>query len=224
VLIWFLSFGSCFLFSRFRCQVQEVTRNFRPRHFSGIFKRFVLILNHYVSGKKILLAVTGSIAAYKSILLVRLLVKAGADVKVVMTPAAKDFVSPLTLSTLSKNPVVSDLFNNESWSNHVEMGRWADVMVVAPLSCNTLAKMANGLCDNMLLATYLSATCPVVVAPAMDEDMWHHPIPGRTCKSWNHSAIRSFPSRKANWPAVFMAMAEWQSRRPLCVSWKRIFF
>jgi phosphopantothenoylcysteine decarboxylase/phosphopantothenate--cysteine ligase len=126
-------------------------------------------------GKKILLAVTGSIAAYKSILLVRLLVKAGADVKVVMTPAAKDFVSPLTLSTLSKNPVVSDLFNNESWSNHVEMGRWADVMVVAPLSCNTLAKMANGLCDNMLLATYLSATCPVVVAPAMDEDMWHHP-------------------------------------------------
>ena len=126
-------------------------------------------------GKKILLAVTGSIAAYKSILLVRLLVKAGAEVKVVMTPAAKDFVSPLTLSTLSKNPVVSDLFTNQSWSNHVDMGRWADVMVVAPLSCNTLAKMANGLCDNMLLATYLSATCPVVVAPAMDEDMWHHP-------------------------------------------------
>lgn len=126
-------------------------------------------------GKKILLAVTGSIAAYKSILLVRLLVKAGAEVKVVMTPAAKDFVSPLTLSTLSKNPVVSDLFTNESWSNHVDMGRWADVMVVAPLSCNTLGKMANGLCDNMLLATYLSATCPVVVAPAMDEDMWHHP-------------------------------------------------
>lgn len=126
-------------------------------------------------GKKILLAVTGSIAAYKSILLVRLLVKAGAEVRVVMTPAAKDFVSPLTLSTLSKNPVVSDLFTNESWSNHVDMGRWADVMVVAPLSCNTLAKMAHGLCDNMLLATYLSATCPVVVAPAMDEDMWHHP-------------------------------------------------
>lgn len=125
--------------------------------------------------KKILLAVTGSIAAYKAILLVRLLVKAGAEVKVVITPAAKDFVSPLTLSTLSKNPVVSDLYNNESWSNHVMLGRWADVMVVAPLTCNTLAKMANGICDNMLLATYLSATCPVVVAPAMDEDMWHHP-------------------------------------------------
>jgi phosphopantothenoylcysteine decarboxylase / phosphopantothenate---cysteine ligase len=125
--------------------------------------------------KKILLAVTGSIAAYKSILLVRLLVKAGAEVKVVMTPAAAAFVSPLTLSTLSKNAVITELANNESWSNHVMLGRWADVMVVAPLSCNTLAKMANGLCDNMLLATWLSATCPVVIAPAMDEDMWQHP-------------------------------------------------
>src|SRR6185436_2661798 len=125
--------------------------------------------------KKILLAVTGSIAAYKSILLVRLLVKAGAEVKVVLTPAAKEFVSPLTLATLSKNAVISDLANNDSWSNHVMLGRWADVMVVAPLSCNTLAKMAHGMCDNMLLATWLSATCPVVVAPAMDEDMWRHP-------------------------------------------------
>lgn len=125
--------------------------------------------------KKILLAVTGSIAAYKSILLVRMLAKAGAEVKVVMTPASKDFVSALTLSTLSKNPVAIDLFNEAEWTNHVQMGRWADVMVVAPLSCNTLAKMATGACDNMLLATYLSATCPVVVAPAMDEDMWNHP-------------------------------------------------
>jgi phosphopantothenoylcysteine decarboxylase / phosphopantothenate---cysteine ligase len=125
--------------------------------------------------KKILLAVTGSIAAYKSILLVRLLVKAGAEVKVVITPAASAFVSPLTLATLSKNAVITELVSNDSWSNHVMLGRWADVMVVAPLSCNTLAKMANGLCDNMLLATWLSATCPVVVAPAMDEDMWHHP-------------------------------------------------
>ena len=126
-------------------------------------------------GKKILLAVSGSIAAYKSILLTRLFIKAGAEVKVLMTPAAKDFVTPLTLSTLSKNPVIADLFNEHSWSNHVELGRWADVMLIAPLSCNTLAKMASGICDNMLLATYLSATCPVVVAPAMDEDMWHHP-------------------------------------------------
>ncbi|WEK35850.1 MAG: bifunctional phosphopantothenoylcysteine decarboxylase/phosphopantothenate--cysteine ligase CoaBC [Candidatus Pseudobacter hemicellulosilyticus] len=126
-------------------------------------------------GKKILLGITGSIAAYKSILLVRLLVKAGAEVKVVMTPAAKDFVTPLTLSTLSKHPVITDLFNEAAWSNHVELGRWADLLLIAPLSCNTLSKMAHGGCDNMLLATYLSATCPVAVAPAMDEDMWHHP-------------------------------------------------
>ncbi|MEO5782512.1 MAG: flavoprotein, partial [Ginsengibacter sp.] len=128
-----------------------------------------------LTGKKILIGVTGSIAAYKAIMLVRLLVKDGADVKVIMTPSAKDFVSPLTFSTLSKNDVLIDLFNETSWANHVNLGRWADVMVVAPLSCNTLAKMANGLCDNLLQAVYLSATCPVIVAPAMDEDMWHHP-------------------------------------------------
>lgn len=125
-------------------------------------------------GRKILLAVTGSIAAYKAALIVRLLVKEGAEVRVVMTPAAADFITPLTLSTLSKNEVVTALFSESSWSNHVMLGRWADVMVVAPLSCNTLAKMASGQCDNMLMATYLSATCPVVVAPAMDEDMWKH--------------------------------------------------
>lgn len=126
-------------------------------------------------GKKILLGITGSIAAYKSIYLVRLLIKAGAEVKVIITPSAKDFISSLTLSTLSRNQVLADLFDEQSWANHVMLGRWADVMIVAPLSCNTLAKMANGQCDNLLLATYLSATCPVVVAPAMDEDMWHHP-------------------------------------------------
>ena len=128
-----------------------------------------------LAGKKILIGITGSIAAYKSVYLVRLLIKAGAEVKVIMTPSAKDFVSPLTLSTLSRNPVIIDLFDEQSWANHVMLGRWADIMVIAPLSCNTMAKMANGLCDNLLLATYLSATCPVVVAPAMDEDMWHHP-------------------------------------------------
>lgn len=125
--------------------------------------------------KKILLGVTGSIAAYKTAMLTRLLVKAGAEVKIVMTAAAKDFISPLTLSTLSKNPVLTDLAENDSWANHVMLGRWADVMLIAPLSCNTLAKMSWGLCDNLLMAVYLSATCPVVLAPAMDEDMWHHP-------------------------------------------------
>ena len=128
-----------------------------------------------LAGKKILIGITGSIAAYKSLLLIRLLVKAGAEVKVVMTNAAKDFVTPLSVGTLSKNPVLIDLSNNGSWANHVMLGRWADLMIIAPLSCNTLAKMANGQCDNLLLAVYLSALCPVWVAPAMDEDMWLHP-------------------------------------------------
>jgi phosphopantothenoylcysteine decarboxylase/phosphopantothenate--cysteine ligase len=127
------------------------------------------------SGKKILLGVTGSIAAYKAVILLRLLIKAGADVKVIFTPSAKDFVTPLTFSTLSKNQVLINLFEDNSWSNHVMLGRWADVMIIAPASCNTLSKMANGLCDNLLLAVYLSATCPIFIAPAMDEDMWHHP-------------------------------------------------
>ncbi len=128
-----------------------------------------------LKGKKILIGITGSIAAYKSILLVRLLVKAGAEVKVIITPAAASFVSPLVLSTLSKNKVISLMAEDNEWSNHVQLGRWADLMIIAPLSCNTLAKMANGFCDNILLAVYLSATCNVLVAPAMDEDMWLHP-------------------------------------------------
>ncbi len=129
-----------------------------------------------LKGKKILLGISASIAAYKSILLARLLVKEGAEVKVIMTPAAKDFVSPLVLSTLTNNKVLIDIFNEDSWANHVMLGRWADVMLIAPLSCNTLAKMAHGQCDNLLLAVYLSSNCPVAVAPAMDEDMWHHPF------------------------------------------------
>lgn len=128
-----------------------------------------------LQNKKILIGISGSIAAYKIIHLVRLLVKQGAEVKVIMTPAAKDFVSPLVLSTLSKNEVLADIFAENTWANHVHLGRWADVMLIAPLSCNTLAKMANGHCDNLLLSVYLSATCPVIAAPAMDEDMWHHP-------------------------------------------------
>ena len=127
-----------------------------------------------LQGKKILIGVSASIAAYKTILLTRLLVKAGAEIKIVMTPASKEFVSPLVLETLSKNNVLIDLETQNTWANHVELGRWADVMLIAPLSCNTLAKMANGICDNLLMTVYLSATCPIVVAPAMDEDMWHH--------------------------------------------------
>jgi phosphopantothenoylcysteine decarboxylase / phosphopantothenate---cysteine ligase len=146
-----------------------------------------------LQGKKILLGITGSIAAYKSALLVRNLVKSGAEVKVLMTPAAKDFIAPLTLSTLSKNPVLSELFSENSWSNHVMLGRWADMMLIAPLSCNTLAKMANGQCDNLLLAVYLSATCPVVAAPAMDEDMWKHPTTQQNLDTLKTFGVRVIP-------------------------------
>lgn len=145
------------------------------------------------AGKKIVLGITGSIAAYKAILLVRQFIKGGAEVKVIMTPSAKDFVTPLTLSTLSKNPVLTDLFDEHSWANHVMLGRWADVMLIAPLSCNTLSKMAQGSCDNLLLATYLSATCPVVVAPAMDEDMWHHPSVKENLKKIESQGIKIIP-------------------------------
>lgn len=130
-----------------------------------------------LEGKNIVLGICGSIAAYKSATLVRLLIKAGANVQVVMTPEATDFITPLTLSTLSKNPVLVDYFTPETgeWNNHVELGLWADVFIIAPASANTLAKMASGLCDNLLTAVYLSAKCPVYFAPAMDLDMWKHP-------------------------------------------------
>jgi phosphopantothenoylcysteine decarboxylase/phosphopantothenate--cysteine ligase len=128
-----------------------------------------------LKGKKIILAVSGSIAAYKSAFLCRLLIKSGAVVKVVMTENAKDFIPALTLSTLSKNPVFSSVSGEDGWNNHVELGLWADAMLIAPATANTLAKMANGICDNMLSAVYLSAKCPVFFAPAMDLDMWAHP-------------------------------------------------
>ena len=151
-----------------------------------------------LKGKKILLGITGSIAAYKSVYLVRLLIKANAEVKVILTPSAKDFVSALTLSTLSRNPVLVDLFDEQSWANHVMLGRWADIMVIAPLSCNTLAKMANGHCDNLLLATYLSAQCPVVAVPAMDEDMWHHPTTKENLKRLESFGNKIIPAEQGD--------------------------
>ena len=129
--------------------------------------------------KKILLGITAGIAAYKTASLVRLFIKLGAEVKVIMTPASKNFITPLTLSTLSKNPVHSTFYSkedeNELWNNHVDLGLWADYMLIAPATANTLSKMANGTCDNLLLATYLSSKCPVYFAPAMDLDMYKHP-------------------------------------------------
>ncbi|MFD1258360.1 bifunctional phosphopantothenoylcysteine decarboxylase/phosphopantothenate--cysteine ligase CoaBC [Mucilaginibacter terrae] len=130
-----------------------------------------------LEGKKIVLGICGSIAAYKAAILVRLLVKAGAEVQVVMTADAVSFITPLTLSTLSKKPVLVNYFepNTGTWNNHVKLGLWADLFLIAPASANTLAKMANGQCDNLLTAAYLSAKCPVYFAPAMDLDMWRHP-------------------------------------------------
>ncbi len=132
-----------------------------------------------LSGKNILLGITGGIAAYKTTYLVRHFIKAGAHVKIIMTPASKDFVTPLTLSTLSKNPVLSSFTNedddNDMWNNHVDLGLWADIFVIAPATANTMSKMASGNSDNFLLATYLSAKCPVYFAPAMDLDMYKHP-------------------------------------------------
>ena len=137
-----------------------------------------------LTGKKIVLGVCGSIASYKAAHLVRLLLKAGAEVQVVMTKDAVSFITPLTLATLSKKPVLIDYFVPETgeWNNHVDLGLWADILLIAPASANTLGKMATGICDNLLLATYLSAKCPVYFAPAMDLDMWKHPSTAQNVK------------------------------------------
>ena len=130
-----------------------------------------------LQGKKIILGVTGSIAAYKAAYLLRGLVKQGAEVQVIMSPSAREFITPLTLSTLSGKPVLCDFFtkDNGQWNSHVELGLWADLMIVAPATASTIGKMAHGICDNLLITTYLSAKCPVMIAPAMDLDMFQHP-------------------------------------------------
>ena len=151
-----------------------------------------------LSGKNILLGISAGIAAYKSANLVRLFIKAGANVKVVMTPASKDFITPLTLSTLSKNPVHSSFTNEEDdnavWNNHVELGLWADLFILAPATANTLSNMANGACDNLLMATYLSAKCPVYFAPAMDLDMYKHETTRRSFQ-----LLKSYQDPKIPW-------------------------
>lgn len=130
-----------------------------------------------LKGKKIVFGVTGSIAAYKAPLIIRLLIREGAEVKVVITPMTKEFISPVTLSALSGNPVLSQFFSGQdgSWNSHVELGMWADLFIIAPVTASTMGKMVSGIADNLLIATYLSAKCPVMLAPAMDLDMYQHP-------------------------------------------------
>ncbi len=142
-----------------------------------------------LSGKKILTGVTGGIAAYKTASLIRILVREGAAVRVIMTEHAREFITPLTLATLSKNPVYTDFFDPTSgaWNSHVDLGLWADLFVIAPATANTIAKMASGIADNLLLTTYLSARCPVIIAPSMDSDMYNHPATQK-----NIETLRSF--------------------------------
>ena len=191
----------------------------------------------------IILGISGSIAAYKSAFLTRLLVKQGATVQVLMTESAKAFIAPLTLSTLSKRPVFSEVVSEAGWNNHVELGLWADALVIAPASANTLAKLANGLCDNILSAVYLSARCPVFVAPAMDVDMWRHPATraniarlqehgvhilsrplanspwptGRILPACRNTGYISFPWATANWPVAWSVRVAWRNPRK---SWR----
>ncbi|NME71648.1 bifunctional phosphopantothenoylcysteine decarboxylase/phosphopantothenate--cysteine ligase CoaBC [Flammeovirga aprica] len=151
-------------------------------------------MDSILKGKKILIGVTGGIAAYKIALLTRLLKKQKAEVQIIMTEAAKQFITPVTLSTLSENPVLTHYANEETgeWNSHVKLGLWADLMIIAPATANTMAKMANGMCDNLLMATYLSARCPVMIAPAMDLDMFIHPSTTRninTLTSYGHVIV-----------------------------------
>ncbi len=164
-----------------------------------------------LQGRKYYVGVSGSIAAYKAATIVRLLVKKVLRLKW-SRPSACDFITPLTLATLSKHEVPVTISDNQSWNNHVMLGRWADVMLIAPASANTLSKMANGACDNLLMATYLSATCPVIFAPAMDEDMWHHPATRNNITKLLSFGHQQLPVEKVNWPAACLVKAVWLNR------------
>lgn len=144
-----------------------------------------------LKGRKILIGVTGGIAAYKVATIIRLLVREGSEVKVIMTDHAKEFITPLTLATLSKNPVLTEFFNpeNGSWNSHVDLGLWADLFLIAPATANTIAKMANGIADNLLLTAYLSARCPVFIAPSMDVDMLNHQATGKNLESLRSAGV-----------------------------------
>lgn len=174
-----------------------------------------------LAGRRILLGITGSIAAYKAAVLCRLLRTAGAEVRVVMTPLAKQFITPLTMATLSKNPILVEFFDpeNGAWNSHVSLGEWADCYLIAPATANTLAKMASGIADNLLLTTYLSARCPVAVAPAMDLDMYAHEATQQNLRTLARHGVHIASRVKANWPAAFGARAAWPNPMRSPHSW-----
>lgn len=177
-----------------------------------------------LNNKKILLGVTGSIAAYKAAIFVRLLIKEGAQVKVIMSPSAQNFITPLTLSVLSKNEVITGLADESSnWNNHVELGLWADLMIIAPASANTLAKMAMGVCDNVLLATYLSARCKVIASPAMDLDMWQHPATQRNIKLLQKDGVQIIEPADGELASGLMGKGRMPEAEELLVHVKKLF-
>ena len=153
-----------------------------------------------LQGKKIVVGITGSIAAYKTCSLIRLFIKAGAEVQVVITPAGKEFITPVTLSALTSKPVVSEFFSQRdgSWHSHVALGLWADAMIIAPCTASTIGKMAHGIADNMLITTYLSMKAPVFIAPAMDLDMYKHPAHKQTCRRCVRMATISLKQQMVN--------------------------
>lgn len=171
-----------------------------------------------LEGKHIVVGISGGIAAYKIASLVRLLVKGGAEVQVIMTPNAKEFITPVTMSALTGKPVVSEFFtaNTGEWHSHVDLGIWADLMVVAPATASTIAKMANGVADNMLITTYLSAKEHVMVAPAMDLDMWAHPSTQRNIATLEADGVEIIAPPQGNLHRIWSARAGWRSRR---ISW-----
>lgn len=166
-----------------------------------------------LKGKKIVLGITGSIAAYKSCLIIRALIKKGAEVQVVITPSGKEFITPLTLSTLTGKPVVSEFFDRRdgSWHSHVSLGMWADAMLIAPATASAIGKMANGIADNMLITTYLSMKAPVFVAPAMDLDMFAHPSTQKNLKTLRSYGNYIIEPAQASWQATWKEKDEWKN-------------
>lgn len=176
-----------------------------------------------LNDKKILLCVTGSIAVYKAVYLLRYLKKEGATVKVIMTEKAVQFVSPLTFSTLSGEKVLKEIFVNDEWENHALLGRWADLMLIAPATCNTIASMANGFCINLLTAVYLSATCPVMIAPAMDEDMWKHPSTRRNIQKLIYDKVKVLQVNEGELASGLLGKGRMQEPEEIAASVKKFF-